>query len=845
MPTVRRCVFFLLALAAFASLSFAHYHFIHFNSKSAPWRALPEKFDLNVLPDKTLTYFVTDQTGVQLAPGDSYVGLISQIRAAGKVWNDVESSALRLAFGGFAAPNKPQSAPSLEIIFEDVPPGLIAMGGPEVKVAANDQFVPIVKSVVMIRPDLKTRPSFGERLFATLVHEIGHGLGLQHTFTSSVMSTSETRSTSRSKPLTDDDIAGISLLYPAAGFAQTKGAISGRVTMSGGGVNLASVVAISPSGPAISTLTNPDGTYRIAGLPSNRQYFVYVHPLPPALQGQATPGDIVFPLDSDGQPLAPGPPFQTIFYPGTNIPSRAFTVSPSPGATVENIDFAVRARSGYTIHSVETFAYPGSFGVKPPYLSPNIPLPFIIATGSGLFSGNNIASGLSVNVLGGATLSVRPYSQAPTSYVQIDFDVRTLSISADSPRHLVFSQNGDIYVLPAAFFHVEKLPPNITSVIPVNEGASQLAIVTGTNLAESSRVYFDGARAAVREFDAIGGRLTVVPPPAPPNHRASVVVLNPDGQSSLFLQGENPSTYTYSGDAPAFVNSVPGLTVTPATLPAGTEAMLQIDTTGGRFAEGQTVVGFGSSDILVRQIFVVSPTRLLANVSVLPAAQEFSAHLSVASGLELITRQYAFQINPPARTFWLRPNIVNAATEAPGISAGVAAILTVGNSPATLTANNVTLLLNDRSIPIRSVTDGRVTFDVPAGTSSGAAVLRLEVSGEKSLPVMMVVDPPPPRILSASPESGKSSALKTGQLVTLLVSDLETTGTIVDAERIGVTLGGVDVDVAQVIGGGSEKANAHRVLIYVPQTLATGNKVSLTVSIDSRTSDPITVAVEN
>ncbi len=61
-------------------------------------------------------------------------------------------------------------------------------------------------------------------------------------------------------------------------------------------------------------------------------------------------------------------------------------------------------------------------------------------------------------MLGGATLSVRPYSPAPTSYAQIDFDVRTLSFSVDSPRHLVFSQNGDIYVLPAAFFHVEKLP---------------------------------------------------------------------------------------------------------------------------------------------------------------------------------------------------------------------------------------------------------------------------------------------------------------------------------------------------------------------------------------------------
>ena len=482
MRLAKRIAYLILAAATFSSVSSAYYHFVHFTSRTAPWRALYEKFDLNVLPNKTLTYFVTDQTGVQLAPGDTYVGLISQIRLAGKVWNDVDTSELRLSFGGFAAPNTPQSAASLEVIFDgDVPPGLVAMGGPTVRADANDQFVPILKSVVRLRPDLRTKPSFSETFFGTLVHEIGHGLGLQHTFTSSVMATSFTRSTSRSKPLTSDDIAAISLLYPTKEFAQNTGSISGRVTLSGAGVNLASVVAISPSGAAISTLTNPDGTYRIDGLPQ-RAYFVYVHPLPPARQGQTSPGDIVAPRDSEGRSLGPGGPFETIFYPGTNDPNRAVTVTPSPDGNVENVNFTVRGRSGYAIHSVETYAFPGDFAVRPPYLNPNISNPFIVATGSGLISGNNPASGLTVRVLGGATLSVKSYSPAPSSYIQIDFDVRTLSISADSARHLVFSQNNDIYVLPAAFFQVGKSPPTISSVIPVTDGTQRLAVITGTDL---------------------------------------------------------------------------------------------------------------------------------------------------------------------------------------------------------------------------------------------------------------------------------------------------------------------------------------------------------------------------
>ncbi len=50
----------------------------------------------------------------------------------------------------------------------------------------------------------------------TLVHEFGHTMGLQHTLASSVMSTYYTTASTKANPLGDDDIAGISLLYPAA-----------------------------------------------------------------------------------------------------------------------------------------------------------------------------------------------------------------------------------------------------------------------------------------------------------------------------------------------------------------------------------------------------------------------------------------------------------------------------------------------------------------------------------------------------------------------------------------------------------------------------------------------------
>ena len=59
---------------------------------------------------------------------------------------------------------------------------------------------------------------------------------------------------------------------------------------------MASVVALRPGASAISTLTNPDGTYRIDGLPPET-YYVYVHPVPPG-------ADVTLPLDASGAPHA-------------------------------------------------------------------------------------------------------------------------------------------------------------------------------------------------------------------------------------------------------------------------------------------------------------------------------------------------------------------------------------------------------------------------------------------------------------------------------------------------------------------------------------------------------------
>jgi hypothetical protein len=259
----RRFAAIAAAVGGLAATASGYYHFVHYATRTAPYTAVLEKFDLAALRNRTLYYYVSDSGPAAMAGGDSFAALLSQIRMAGRVWNRVGTSELRVAYGGLFSPGTQQSTPHMEVLFDDTP-GVIAMGGPtsraDVTMGPNGPFVPITGSVVILNRDLTGRPSY-DALSMTIIHEMGHALGLQHTLTSSMMSSEATRARTQARPLAADDIAALSLLYPNANFASQFGTLTGQVNISGSGVHLASVVALAPGGHVVSALTAPDGTY--------------------------------------------------------------------------------------------------------------------------------------------------------------------------------------------------------------------------------------------------------------------------------------------------------------------------------------------------------------------------------------------------------------------------------------------------------------------------------------------------------------------------------------------------------------------------------------------------------
>ena len=806
----------------------AYYYFLHYLSGIG----VPEKFDLAALPAKTVTFFVSDSGPAAYTATDSFGSVLGQVQQAASVWNNVSTSDLRVAFGGVENLATAQNTPGGDVVFEDLPPGLLGYGGPTSTanlVSANGTFLPVKRSAIHLNRNLAISPgpSFNETFFMTLVHEMGHALGLQHTFTSSTMSTAITRATTVLRPLDADDIAGISALYPGAGFGQL-GSINGRITAGGSGVHMASVVAIKPGFGAVSALTARDGSYRIDGVPPG-QYSVYAHPLPPD-------ADIRGPWNPDGSLAPASNPTNALFYPGTTDSTRAAPVVVATGRSTDNINIGLTTRSVVSIYDASVYSFlNGTIAVKPAYVDSLDGDVSLVAAGAGL-GANGQAPGLNVQLSDGPAKlrdgGVRPYLSGGYTYIALDLTFA--KAPAVGAQHVYFSTPDFLHVLPAGIVTTQSHPPTVTRVSASPDGT---VAVAGTNWASDSKIYFDSLPASINAIDPVRGTANVVAPVGASGQTAAVSVFNSDGQSSQLVQNPTAVTFSYStSTSPQLIALI------PSVLAAGSEALLDLTTVGFSPSQAPPIIGFGSSDITVRKVFVLSANHFQVNVSVAPGAAIGSTDVSIISGFQSATAVLVFQIAPAVVN---QPAVVPVLTNAtPGL---------VGVYPTSLAFVQGTNLSSNGALP--SVTIGNVTapvlfasptqliVQIPSTLPPGTAVLSLNNGAVSAPSVLVTIDPSPALILSlaSGPDSPIDTAhpAKVGDTVTVSLGNFATGSVTVAPSRVQVTVGGLQHPVTQV----TSQNGIYQVSFVISPSDATGNSLPLIVYLDGRSSFPAAILV--
>jgi hypothetical protein len=163
----------------------------------------------------------------------------------------------------------------------------------------------IIKADIIFNPSVSysTDPTVAggntQDLQTVATHEIGHFFGLDHTGV--VRAVMFPFAPDLQTTLSYDDVAGISTVYPNPAQSYSPGSIAGRVSMAGSGAGVfgahvfaGSTTAALPIGgnirkSPIGTLTRPDGTYLIQGVPGD-SYILIAEPLDQPMTSQDVQG---------------------------------------------------------------------------------------------------------------------------------------------------------------------------------------------------------------------------------------------------------------------------------------------------------------------------------------------------------------------------------------------------------------------------------------------------------------------------------------------------------------------------------------------------------------------------
>ncbi len=342
-------------------------------------------------------------------------------------------------------------------------------------------------------------------------------------------------------------------------------------------------------------------------------------------------------------------------------------------------------------------------------------------------------------------------------------------------------------MLPSGINLTQKPPPTVTGVTTNPDGT---LTITGTGWAPDTLLYFDGLPVTIVQLSA-GLSVAVVQAPAGASGQSAVITAyNSDGQNSQLLQSASPVVYNYgSGPTPSVVS------VSPASLPAGAEAAVTITTTGMTLTPGATVVGFGTTDVVVRRVFVIGPEPVAGGCFGNNANAALSnPDISIVSGFQIAIASAGFQIAPAVSGL---PVVIPVATNAtPGLTGayGGATVTLNGSQNLVAPGQAPVVTLGGQPVSLISATASQLTLQIPPVLPVGPAILTLNNGAANAWPVAVNVDNPPATIVSVQNAAGvpldTTHAVRPGDLVTVTLSGFAPAAPAIAPGSVQVSVGG-------------------------------------------------------
>jgi uncharacterized protein (TIGR03437 family) len=510
--------------------------------------------------------------------------------------------------------------------------------------------------------------------------------------------------------------------------------------------------------------------------------------------------------------------------------------------------------------NVSVYSFPGNGapGVHPAFLDIGEAPGFVLATGPGL--GDDLGR-TRIDAIG-RSLAISP----PTAYgadprfTRIDF--QAAPFAAPGPVNLLIRSPNDLYVLPSAVrLSTEAAPvifwltraPAVPDLIAPEQNSWT---IWGANLDPRSEVYFDGRPSEVLAFDEESSEIAVHPPPGPPGHHAVVTVYNPDGQSSSFTLPDGNVIFEYPSGPDLAIS------VSAAEAPPDSDVVIDVESDSMEFRLGAVNVGVGSTDVVVRQVEVLAPSRLRAVVSVLPAAAPGNYMLTVTSGLQTVKADGAFRVREPAVSDGERPKLRygglnNSATGGPELSPGVLASL-FGENLAVGGGEAVRVTLNGLQARIFGLTAAQINLEIPEQIPPGVAEVKVYNGAVDSEPMLVEIGRVSPGLFVAFNEQGVAlsadAPLRPDALVDLFVTGLGTvakglTGPDLPAySPVHIIFGGLRLPPLE-IQKLDQLPGVYRMRFRTPgrdavAVVAGAGSVELSLLVDGRRSNALALAVD-